>query len=203
MMISARSVLLCVALMAPAWAAAYIPDADPVKVSAAVGRRLGDVACASSFGVAPSDIRTWRYRSKNSKEPVRADVICQPDSSFKGMLARYRVECVLRRANWQCDAAVRELLVRTDAGVVKVIPNDVSLQRTVDLVLALAKIESFESQDGVRIPIRDALSEGCWLWSTPAPDEVEARCGTSGIRVSLGGGQGEAPRIVSASWVHP
>jgi hypothetical protein len=203
MTISARYVLLCAALMAPAWAAAYIPDTDPAKVSAAVGRRLGDVACRSSFGVAPSAIRTWRYRSENPKEPVRASVNCQADSSFKGMPARYRVECVLRRTNWQCDAAVRELLVRTDAGLVKVIPNDVSLQRTVDLVLALATVEYLESQDGVRIPIRGALSEGCWLRSSHAPDEVEATCGTSGIWVAFGGGQGGALRIVSVWWVYP
>ena len=119
------------------------------------------------------------------------------------MPARYKVACELRRSIWKCDAGDRELLVPTAAGVVGVMPNDVSVQRAVDTVQAMADVEYFESKDLGRIPIRSALSEGCWLTSMPDSETVEATCGTSAVWISFSSEQADGPRIVAASWVYP
>ena len=203
MTIFARFWLLCAALIVPGLAIAYVPDSDPVNVSAATSQRLGYIACTSSYSVTALTIRTWRYRSRDSIEPIRGNVICNADSSFKGMPARYKVACELRRSIWKCDAGDRELLVSTAAGVVGVMPNDVSVQRAVDTVQAMADVEYFESKDLGRIPIRSALSEGCWLTSMPDSETVEATCGTSAVWISFSSEQADGPRIVAASWVYP
>ncbi len=203
MTIFARFWLLCSAMTVPVLAIAYVPDSDPVNVSAATSQRLGYIACTSSYSVTALIMRTFRYRSRDSIEPIRGSVICNADSAFKGMPARYRVACELRRSVWKCDAGDRELLVPTAAGVVGVMPNDVSVQRAVDAVQAMAAVEYFESKDLGRIPIRGALSEGCWLTSMPGSETVEATCGTSTVWISFASEQADAPRIVAASWAHP
>lgn len=197
----ARLVALVSTLMAPALSMALVPDSDPVSVSVASSRRLGDTACTRVFSVAASEIRTWRVRSTGSSEPVRGSVICDADSSFMGMTARYRVECVLHRALWKCEAGIRELLVPTLVGVVGVIPNNVPVWRAVDSVQMLATIEHVESKDFGRIPIKDSLAQGCWLASTSVAETVKVQCGSSAVLVSPN--HDGALRIERAAWFNP
>lgn len=188
-------------LMAPSLVMALVPDSDPVSVSVASSRRLGDTACTMAFSVAASEVHTWRVRSAGTAKPVRGRVICDADSSFKGMPARYRVECVLHRALWKCEAGIRELLVPTLVGVVGIIPNDVAVGRAVDSVQMLAAIEHMESDDVGRIPIKDSLAQGCWLASTPVAETVKVQCGWSAAWVSAN--QDGALHIERATWVNP
>ena len=197
----ARWVVIVPALMAPALAKAYVPDSEPVSVSVASSRRLGNTACAKAFAVAASDVRTWRVRLAGASEPVRGSVICDADSSFKGMPARYRVECSLHRAVWKCDAGIRELLVPTPVGVVGVVPNDVPVWRAVDSVQMLAAMEHLESKDFGRIRIKDSLAQGCWLASTSVADTVKVQCGPLAVWVAPN--RDGVLHIERAAWSNP
>ncbi len=197
----ARRVVFVAALMAPALAMAFVPDADPVSVSVASSLRLGNTACTKAFSVAASEVRTWRVRLAGASEPVRGSVICDADSSFKGMPARYRVECSLHRTLWKCEAGIRELLVPTLVGVVGVIPNDVPVGRAVDSVQMLAAMEYVESKDFGRIPIKDSLAQGCWLASTSVADTVKVQCGPSAVWVALN--RDGVLHIERAAWSNP
>ena len=187
----------------PQAALAFIPPSESVPVSAAVRRQLEEVACRSSFSVGASAITTWRWSSTGLPEPLRARVICQPDSDFKGMPARYRVDCERRGRQWICDAADRELLVQTAMGTIPAVLEGMGPQRAVDVIRWLASQESFEADPFGRISMKDALQEGCFIGRQPDPTEVTLQCGSAQFTLSLDEA-GQLPlKIVRAGWFIP
>lgn len=187
----------------PQAALAFIPPSESVPVSATVRRQLEHAACKSSFSVGASAIRTWRWSSDGPPDLLRARVSCQPDSDFKGMPARYQVDCERHGRRWICDAAYRELLVSTAMGTVVVVPDGVHPQQGVDVVRWLATQEFFEAYPIGRIPMKDTLEEGCFFGRQLEPTEVTVECGSARFTVSLDEAGQETLRLVAAEWFNP
>ncbi len=178
-------VLLLAACHLPQAALAFIPPSQSVPVSAAVRRQLEHAACRSSFSVGASAMETWRWSSDGPPDSLRARVSCQPDSDFKGVPARYHVDCERRGRQWICDAAYRELLVPTALGTVLVVPDGVHPQRAVDVIRWLASQEFLEVYPFGRIPMTDALEVRCFFGRQHEPTEVTLQCGSARVTVSL------------------